>query len=426
MNTSVRWMHSGMQGAPVLDNNWGDLTAMLRACCVTGFNVRPIQSITCQGTKATIQCAGHGYLEHQVVQIENATPAGYNGAHRVVSVEGANTLTIELEAELPEAQAVPGQTLQMRTAPLGWESLFDDGGQKLVLRSTDPQSTRNVLRVDDSCPAGYTTTWAKFGRVTMAQNMSDLDTFIGARAPFDPSDPMKNEVPKGSGSSIRSGWLKWYYAMAGNAEAETYSPRAGARNWVLIGDGRGFFFGNSLAEAGAAIVLWHFGDVDSLQRPDACATLLTAVENDGPANTSGSVFASGSLVTGQAQNKGRLLLRDYTGEGAPVRCNQRSLDVGSYAANWVSGGSDQVPFPNGPGNGLLVHPVWLQQENRHLRGRLRGAYHLLNKPGLGHLSIVDGVAGLPGRKMMLVDVRTVVHTNGVLGALAFDITGPWS
>lgn len=103
MNTSVRWMHSGMQGAPVIDNNWGDLTAMLRACCVTGFNVRPIQSITCQGTKATIQCAGHGYVEHQVVQIENATPAGYNGAHRVVSVESANSLTIELESELPEA-----------------------------------------------------------------------------------------------------------------------------------------------------------------------------------------------------------------------------------------------------------------------------------------------------------------------------------
>lgn len=236
MNTSVRWMHSGMQGAPVLDNNWGDLTAMLRACCVTGFNVRPIQSITCQGTKATIQCAGHGYVEHQVVQIENATPAGYNGAHRVVSVEGANTLTIELETELPEAQAVPGQTLQMRTAPLGWESLFDDGGQKLVLRSTDMQSTRNVLRVDDSCPAGYNTNWAKFGRVTMAQGMTDLDTFVGARAPFDPLDPSKNEVPQGSGSGMRSGWFKWYYETYANNYSERSAPPAGARPWVIVGD----------------------------------------------------------------------------------------------------------------------------------------------------------------------------------------------
>ena len=425
MNTSVRRMHSGMQGAPVIDNNWGDLTAMLRACCVTGFNVRPIQSITCQGTKATIQCAGHGYLEHQVVRIENATPAGYNGDHRVVSVEGANTLTIELESELPEAQAAPGQTLQMRTAPLGWESLFDDGGQKLVLRSTDPQSTRNVLRVDDSCPAGYTTTWAKFGRVTMAQNMGDLDTFIGARAPFDPTDPTKNEVPKGSGSNMFSGWYKWYYAMAPHVEVESYTPRAGARSWTLLGDGRTLYWGSSLVEGMTSIVPWHFGDVDSLQQPDAFATLLTAVEHGGAANNNASVFARGSLVTGQAQNEGRLLLRDYMGAGAPVRCNQRTLDVGSSSSSWTSGGLDQVPFPNGPGNGLLIHPVWLQQENKHLRGKLRGAYHILNKPGLGHLTIVDGVAGLPGRKMMLVDVRTALNASNAPGALAFDITGPW-
>ncbi len=300
MNTSVRRMHSGMQGAPVIDNKWGDLTAMLRACCVTGFNVRPIQSITCQGTKATIQCAGHGYLEHQVVRIENATPAGYNGDHRVVSVEGANTLTIELESELPEAQAAPGQTLQMRTAPLGWESLFDDGGQKLVLRSTDPQSTRNVLRVDDSCPAGYNTTWAKFGRVTMAQGMTDLDTFVGARAPFDPTDPTKNETPKGSGSDMRSGWYKWYYAMAPHVEVEIYTPRAGARSWTLLGDGRTLYWGSSLVEGMTSIVPWHFGDVDSLQQPDAFATLLTAVEHGGVANNNASVFARGSLVTGQA------------------------------------------------------------------------------------------------------------------------------
>lgn len=424
MNTSVRWMHSGMQGAPVIDNNWGDLTAMLRACCVTGFNVRPIQSITCQGTKATIQCASHGYLEHQVVQIENATPAGYNGAHRVVSVESANTLTIELETELPEAQAAPGQTLQMRTAPLGWESLFDDGGQKLVLRSTDPQSTKNVLRVNDSCPAGYTTTWAKFGRVTMAQNMSDLDTFVGARAPFDPTDPTKNEVPKGSGGNMRSGWFKWYYATVSSSEAEISAPRAGARSWALLGDGRTLYWGGSLAEGVVSIVPWHFGDVDSLQQPDAFATLLTAAEHDGIVNSNASMFASGSLTSSQGQNRGRLLLRDYTGEGAPVKCNQRSLDIGSYSSNWVSGGSDQVPYPNGPGNGLLIHPVWLHQENKHLRGKLRGMYHILNKPGLGHLTILNGVAGLPGRKMLLVDVRTSVHTGNV-GSVAFDITGPW-
>ena len=51
-------------------------------------------------------------------------------------------------------------------------------------------------------------------------------------------------------------------------------------------------------------------------------------------------------------------------------------------------------------------------------------YHILNKPSLGHLTILDGVAGLPSRKMLLVDVRTFIHTGSV-GSVAFDITGPW-
>ena len=184
-STSVKWIHGAMRGAPVLDNNWGDLTALLRACAVNGFNVKPIQAITCNGTTATVQCSGHGYLEHQVVKIEGAEPAGYNGEHRIVSVVDANTVTITLAAALAPASAASGQTPHLRAAPLGFEQLFSSGN-KLAFRSTNPQSPRNVLRVDDSLPAGYTTTWAKFARVTMAQDMGDIDTFIGARAPFDP------------------------------------------------------------------------------------------------------------------------------------------------------------------------------------------------------------------------------------------------
>ena len=414
-------MHSGMQGAPVIDNNWGDLTAMLRACCVTGFNVRPIQSITCQGTKATIQCAGHGYVEHQVVQIENATPAGYNGAHRVVSVESANTLTIELETELPEAQAAPGQTLQMRTAPLGWESLFDDGGQKLVLRSTDVQSTRNVLRVDDSCPAGYTTTWAKFGRVTMAQDMTDLDTFVGARAPFDPTDPTKNEVPKGSGGNMRSGWYKWYFATHGvSGYSESATPARGTRLWALWGDGRTFYLGCDPAVTNRGLSIWHSGDIDSLQTPDPFACLLTAIDDDNEVNRSNINVTRGSIADDR-EWPGHLLLRDYIGEGLPVRCVPRSLKI-SNSGSFASGTDSGLVYPNGPGNGLLLHPVWVHQENKHLRGKLRGVQHVLHKADLGHLAVIDGVAGAPDRRFML---SNVLISSTSAGSLAIDLTGPW-
>lgn len=429
MNTSVKWIHSGMQGAPVIDNNWGALTAMLRACCVTGFNVRPVQGITCEGTVATIQCAGHGFMEHQVVRIEGAVPAAYNGDHRVVAVTGANTLTIELAEQQAPAQAAPGQTLQIRAAPLGFESLFDDGGQKLVLRSTDPQSTRNVLRVDDSCPVGYTTTWAKFGRVTMAQNMSDLDTFIGARAPFDPSDPTKNEVPNGSGSSMRSGWFKWYYALrASGQNGEISAPQNGNRKWWIVGDARGFYIGVCPVEGGFAHApVWHFGDIDSLQTPDAFAAALCANETQ-IANSAANLNSNGNLASGQTSG-GRELLRDYTGEGLSVSFMQRSLDMrqGVGGNFGLSGLADSgVPYPNGPGNGLLVHPVWVQQGNGHVRGKMRGFYYVLHKQSLGHLAVVD-VAGLPGRKVALLDVmaRGIAANTNEMGSVAVDITGPW-
>ena len=98
-STSVKWMHSTMPGAPVLDNNWGDLTTLLRACAVNGFNTKAVQGITCAGTTATVQCTGHGFLEHQVIKIEGAEPAGYNGEHRIVSVVDANSVAITLAAD---------------------------------------------------------------------------------------------------------------------------------------------------------------------------------------------------------------------------------------------------------------------------------------------------------------------------------------
>ncbi|MDO4725435.1 MAG: hypothetical protein Q4A97_11840, partial [Comamonadaceae bacterium] len=283
-------------------------------------------------------------------------------------------------------------------------------------------STRSVLRVDDSCPAGYDTNWAKFGRVTMAQGMTDLDTFVGARAPFDPADPTKNEVPKGSGSSIRSGWFKWYYASgAGNME-EYWSITGGARTWDIFGDGRTFYLCVQPGlSATAALVPYHAGDFDSLQSPDAFASLLTATEHASDPQTRTGVNTSGSLASTYTDT-GRMMLRSYLGEGGPVRCMQRTISV-AKADYFQSGYMSNVPFPNGPGNGLLLHPTWLQQHDGHMRGKLRGMFSVLNKQTLGHRAVVEGVTGLPGMRAALVSVP--VDRDGDRGSIAFDITGPW-
>ena len=422
-STSVKWMHSAMQGAPVLDNNWGDLTALLRACAVNGFNVKPIQAITCNGTTATVQCSGHGYLEHQVVRIEGADPAGYNGDHRIVSVVDANTVTVTLAAALAPASAASGQTLQMRAAPLGFEQLFSSGN-KLALRSTNPQSPRNVLRVDDSLPAGYTTTWAKYARVTMAQNMSDLDTFVGARAPYDTLNPTKNEVPSGTGTSGYYGWYKWMYAYFSETGGYslTNAPTAGARSWVLIGDDRGFYLLTGVTAGSSSRHIFCFSDFGSLQSPDVFSTVLSAWDHYATPNATTFAYDHAPLIRG-SNTDGVVLMRDYLGEGGTINASSITLDVTGTTA-FESGAASSVPFPNGPGNSLLLHPAWLQQSNGHVRGRLRGLLSILHAHTLGDLAIVDNVPGLTGRKVLLVKAaRRSAQTAAA--SVAFDITGPW-
>ena len=78
-STSVKWMHSGMTGAPVLGNNWGDLTALLRACAVNGFNVKPIQpgEGTCYGL--TWKADKPGFLATVDCGYADGLPRGYQG-----------------------------------------------------------------------------------------------------------------------------------------------------------------------------------------------------------------------------------------------------------------------------------------------------------------------------------------------------------
>ncbi|MFV0602008.1 MAG: hypothetical protein ACK5NE_09375 [Brachymonas sp.] len=422
-STSVKWMHSAMQGAPVLDNNWGDLTALLRACAVNGFNVKPIQAITCNGTTATVQCSGHGYLEHQVVKIEGADPAEYNGEHRIVSVVDTNTVTITLAAALAPATQAEGKTLQIKAAPLGFESLYDDAGQKLVLRSTNAQSPRNVLRVDNSCPTGYTTTYAKFGRVTMAQGMSDLDTFVGARAPYDPLLPTKNEVPSGSGTSVYGGWYKWLYSRNSDTSngAYTTAQTAGARSWVVIGDDRGFYLMTGMTAGYTYRQIFCFSDFDSLQSPDTFATVLAAWDHYVIASTSNQAFVRVPLIRGGSTD-GVVLMRDHTGGGENINASPLVLDVTGTSVFDSGAATSTVPYPNGPGNSLLLHPVLLQQSNGHIRGKLRGFLSVLHAHTLGDLATVNNVPGLPGRRVLLVNG---IGKSGAQASVAFDITGPW-
>jgi len=421
MSNKVKWLHSGMTGAPVLTNTWGSMTALLDACLVNGFNLQTATSLTREGNIATATLsAGHGFLVDQVILVVGCTQPEYNGEFTVTAVT-SNTVSFTVSGE-PVSPATTSSTITVKVAPLGFEIVFTHTNKR-VYRSPNPLSNRHFLRVDDSLPPGYTTTWAKFARVTIAEGMADIDTFVGARAPYDPANPTKNEVPSGSGTSLYSGWFKWFYAR--QAAAETGGDGGSvARNWVLLGDDRGFFLANASGWAGDARLLYAFTDFDSYKPGDNYASYLLAAERYQTVSYSSFTYPYQEAYSAQSnETTGKVCLRNYTQLGDVCRLGMLSLNDGN--GQNISGRSGNIPFPNGPDYSLILHPITLRETNGgHLRGVLPGLYWLHQNQPYDHLSLIDNVLGYPGRKFLIVTLSAYSSEVNTCG-FAFDLTGPW-
>jgi len=203
---TVKYFNSGMTGAPQISNNWGDLVTMLDACLINGFALKAIDTLTCTGGIATATIStGHAYQREQVVQIAGADQADYNGQFRVISTT-TTTFTFAVSGT-PVSPATTSTSLTAKVAPLGWEKPFS-GTNKAAYRSKNPQSPQNILLIDNSLKTpNYTTTWAKWANVGIVEDLSDIDTIVGAQAPYDPNNPTQN-WKQVTGSQW--GWYKWY------------------------------------------------------------------------------------------------------------------------------------------------------------------------------------------------------------------------
>ena len=203
-NISVKYFTSGMQGAPQLTNTMGAMTALLDACLVDGFNLKSIDTLSFAAGIATARInVGHLYQVDQVVLIAGANQTEYNGEFRITGVT-----SLEFTFAVTGTPVTPATgTLSAKVASLNFEKAFS-ATNKRVYRSTNVLSNRPYLRVDNSLDPAWTSTYAKKAKVLMAESMSDVDTVVGAQAPFDPVRPTQNTVGTGSGTSAYDGWYK--------------------------------------------------------------------------------------------------------------------------------------------------------------------------------------------------------------------------
>ena len=389
VSTSVKYFHSAMSGAPVLNGTAGSLIAVLDDCLVDGFNLKSVDTLAVSGGVATATIStGIGAFEADTVAlIAGATPAGLNGEKRIISTT-SNTITFDATGI---ADQTATGTITAKLAPAGWEKQFS-GTNLAAYRSGDVASTRAVLRVDDSS--------AQNARVVGYESMTDINTGTG---------PFPTSAQASSG-------LWWPKANAANATA---------RGWTVIADSKTVYvhLHTATTNIGIAGIVVHFGDFASYKSGDAYAALLTGATLDISTSTDAGEPAN---LTHQSSAP-NYVARAFTGIGTSLSA---SSAVESYSPTHSSGNANAtaVPaYPNGADNSLVLSRKIIY-ETGSLRGVMRGLLFSVQAcyASFAWRDKIDGSGANVGRKILAIKTGGPAGTSSANIVLFFDITGAWS
>lgn len=389
MDTSVKYFHSGMTGAPVMNGTAGSLLAVLDACLVNGFGLKTVNSLVVSNNVATATIStGHSAEVDTVVEIAGATPAGLNGQWKVTAVNGNN---VSWETSGVANQTATG-TISLKLAGAGWVKEFS-GANLGAYRSPNILGTRMYLRVDDTATT--------FARVIGYETMSDINTGTGLF-------PTTTQLNGGL-----------YWSKSGAADSTR-------REWMLIADDRMFYFARAhRSDHPEGYETGAFGDFIPTKSGDAYACVI----NGTSANNVSVPYHPDIYWVGNsnAVSGGVYAPKSYTGIGASVQMGKNfpliTFNGGDNHSGYVNGG---LTFPNPEDGGLYVVPHYLLEFNPNsVRGVSPGFYcspQRFNSTVLPARETVTGVTALPGKKFKVI---TCLFTP-LIGTPCFvDITGPW-
>lgn len=360
-STDVKFYVHTNNNAPQLQNAYGSMINVLDACLVDGILIGTISSLTASGKTITATfSSAHNLMQYQVIKIAGAAQAEFNGEHRVLTAPNAQTITFELAA-VPSVTTATG-AISASLPPLGWEKPFSssnpNGGGKAAYRSKNLLlPSRPFLRVVDELDPAYTATYAKYAKVGIVEDMTDIYTMLGVQAPFDSTNPDKNWVGTGSGTTVINGWAKWHYARAYAATAsssnnESNAPENGNRKWLLVGGEDYFYIVPSVAVDAVSNseygLLYGFGKFDSLFQNDTSNTFLSSTL---VAIAAGSSTTPGTQTGLANQSANTLIQRKYNQSNTYANAGT----IGFFnEGNFYPGASNYVSVHN-----LILSPVAL-------------------------------------------------------------------
>lgn len=391
----VKWIHSGMRGAPQISGTDGTLIAALDAFLLNGFGQVTALSVTVSGGIATAALnAGQSFDKHAVVLVEGATtPAALNGEARVLT---ATNSSITWATSAPDGAATGVVTIKV--APVGqWEKVFS-AANKAVYRSTDTQGARFYYRIDDS---GTTA-----ARLRGFESMSDIDTGAG----LFPTDVQIN----GGG----------YLPKSTNANATAVS-------YQMVADSRAVLVAVAAASSTNATYrtapVRGFGSMIPIAlEGDAWAEVVSCATVALPSTSFGAFDAA--VSTG---NLSIFAARPAGGIGSSV-----AADARSYAANMgntANSGADGMmgSVASAPNGRLMYSRRYITQgSDAAPRAEIPGVLYIPQSGALSYISpgdVITGSGAMQGRLLLAVGNRPA-NSNisaAATGVTLLDISGPW-
>lgn len=395
----VKWYSNEMQGAPSLgDTSAGALTALLKAVLVTGFGTLTVNSLVWDATegaaKATI-AAGHAYKQDSVIEVDGASPAAYNGEHRVKKVSSTE-VWFELDGGDPGIAA--GGTLTMKVAPLGWTLTHESGdGMVAIYRPTNVSESGNVSwRIDNSAFTGWTGTAGGsthyLAKIAMVEDVVDINTYT---------------------TIYEHRWPA--------------TQRYASKVWDLIGDHQLFYWLPAIGNYSYQTV-YCAGYIRSVRPGDRYHAVLCHYPST---NAADSAVVWNSRDGTNPNNWGTTLTTfDQTGQRAIARPYHQLFGTTSW---WLKGlfgrfGSG-LSLPNGPDNGFYfsTDPCMVLENGNHLRGYMPGLIVPFADTTAWHRKNFGDLPALPGKNARFIRglYQVNVWSSDPRSLIGFDITGPW-
>ena len=380
-STDIKFYVHSNNNAPQLTNNYGCMIDVLDACLVNGFGNQAVSSLTASGTTVTATFgSAHNFMQYQVIKIVGATQTEYNGEFRILTVPNANSITFQLAAA-PSVSTATG-TITCSLPAIGWLKPFSGTGKAAYRSKNLLLPSRPFLRVVDELDPAYTATYAKYAKVGIVEDMTDIDTMLGVQAPYDVANPNKNWVATGSGASAINGWARWYYARTNTLinTNDTAAITTGNRNWILVGTKDYFyilpcFTPDAGLDATKAASPYGFGVFERYYNDDVSNTFLSASIMNVAANSNAAIGTMSGISSNNSSNILLFKPIEQISSYATARAVYQVANASHLSGNldYLKGSVEKIP----------IYPMSLEENltpfannARNIRGGLIGIYAL--------------------------------------------------